>query len=237
VDHTGGKIYWADFDLNGIYRANLDGSVVTLLVSLPVDSRPYGIVVNAPAQLIYWTEYGGGKIKRANTDGTAVTTLASGLFNPTYITLDPATARMYWTEGGVGHQAIRRASTTGAGMVNLPCPVTTYGGLAFTPITTVSAPSQGPMLPAEFALQHPWPNPGSGSIEVRFALPRESRLRLSVFDLQGREVAVLAEGVLPAGNHETQWNTHASRGVRSGMYFVRLAADGRVWNQRLVVGR
>lgn len=47
------------------------------------------------------------------------------------------------------------------------------------------------------------------AVRLAFALPRESRVRLRVIDLQGREVAVLANGTLPAGRHEASWNTSA----------------------------
>ena len=232
VDHAGGKIYWADLDLSGIYRANLDGSASTLFIGLPPGSAPYGVALSPADQLVFWTEYGSGSIKSVTTGGGGQATLETGLTNPTYLTLDLVRRRMYWSEAGVGGQRIVRASMIGGLISPLPCPLTTYGGLALQPSANVSVPGGGPALPSEFALERPRPNPGNGPVLARFALPHDAEVRLSVFDLQGREVAVLAEGFTPAGVHDAQWNTD---GVRAGIYFVRLLADGRQWSQRLAL--
>jgi sugar lactone lactonase YvrE len=231
VDGAGGKIYWADFEQNTIQQANLDGSGAIVWQSLPPGSSPYGIAVNSSLQLVFWTEYGSGLLKRANTNGTGVTNLLAGLANPTYLALDSSSGRLYWCEGGFGLQRIRRATITGAAVTDLACPLTTYGGLAYQPNSQLSGPIPEP-LPIEFTLDRPRPNPGRGPIDVRFALPRESRVRVSVLDVQGREVAVLADGVMPAGRHETTWG--ARPGDAAGVYFVRLAAAGRTWTQRVV---
>ena len=72
-------------------------------------------------------------------------------------------------------------------------------------------------------------------MRVAFALPRAALVQLSVLDLQGRVVAVLAEGVFPAGLHEAVWGHEAPQGpVPAGIYFVRLASEGRAWTRRIV---
>jgi len=96
-------------------------------------------------------------------------------------------------------------------------------------VSTPDAP-----LPTAFELAPPAPNPGRGDIAIGFALPREARVRLTVLDLQGREVSVLADGVLPAGQHVRSWNDDTQHLAAAGIYFVRLAADGRTWVRRMV---
>jgi hypothetical protein len=114
----------------------------------------------------------------------------------------------------------------------LPTPIQTYGGLAFQPNGLLSTPPA--RLPTEFALASPTPNPSRGHVQVEFALPREARVRVSVLDLQGREVALLADGVLPAGRYQRSWGDGAQHRPAAGIYFVRLAADGRTWVRRIV---
>jgi hypothetical protein len=72
-----------------------------------------------------------------------------------------------------------------------------------------------------------------GAAQVEFTLPRAARARLSVVDLRGREVALLANGELPAGRHAAVWG--AGGRVRAGLYFVVLRAEGRQLSQKLVV--
>jgi hypothetical protein len=71
-----------------------------------------------------------------------------------------------------------------------------------------------------------FPNPFNPETRVPFVLDRAGYVRLAVFDLAGRQIRVLAEGVLPAGEHERLWNGRdgAGRLVPSGVYFARMVA-------------
>ena len=87
------------------------------------------------------------------------------------------------------------------------------------------------VLPVAYALGRPYPNPfggpsGSGQTAVPFALPEGARVEVSVFDLLGRRVVVLAEGAFPAGRHVAVLE---SRGLASGVYLIRavMEAEGR----------
>jgi DNA-binding beta-propeller fold protein YncE len=237
VDHADGKIYWADFDQDAIYRANLDGTLPIAWVALPPGSGPYGVAVDPGGQAVYWTEYNSGLLRRALTFEPGITNLASGLANPTYLTLDLSNALIYWAEGGAGTERIRRANTGGGGLVTLPTPLTTYGGLAFAANVTTATPDlETP--PVEFALDRLWPSPASGPIHMAFSLPRDARARLSVLDLQGREVSMLTDGIVPAGRHERVWDGRSRGGAApAGIYFVRLAVDGRTWVRRVALTR
>jgi len=90
---------------------------------------------------------------------------------------------------------------------------------------------------ADFELAPVQPNPLRGVGRIGFALPSASHVRLSVLDVQGREVAVLAEGVLEAGRHQVRWDGASSGRVGAGLYFVRLSAAGRSLVRRTVVTR
>jgi hypothetical protein len=139
---------------------------------------------------------------------------------------------MYWSEGGAGAQHIYKGPMAGGVATLLALPLTTYGGLAFVPNASVGAPPEA--LPVEFALAPLAPNPARGPVRAEFALPRESHVRLSVIDLQGREVAVLADRTYPAGRHEASWDANAGRPAPAGVYFVRMVVGGRAWMRRLV---
>ncbi|MBN1885088.1 MAG: hypothetical protein JW876_06155, partial [Candidatus Krumholzibacteriota bacterium] len=83
------------------------------------------------------------------------------------------------------------------------------------------------------------PNPFNPSTTIAFELPRDARIELVVFALDGRRVATLARGRFVAGRHEVAWDgrNDAGRHVAAGVYFYRLEADGCREAKRMVLVR
>lgn len=83
-------------------------------------------------------------------------------------------------------------------------------------------------LPLAFALHQNYPNPFNGTTLIDFDMPAPGRASLAIFDLQGHEVAVLADAAYPAGHQSAAWDGKNSSGhpVSSGIYFYRLSIDG-----------
>ncbi len=75
--------------------------------------------------------------------------------------------------------------------------------------------------PKAFALEAAYPNPFNPTTTIRYALPAESEVRLAVYDVLGREVAVLLDGRQAAGRHAVVWE---AGGLSSGVYFYRIVA-------------
>ncbi len=86
--------------------------------------------------------------------------------------------------------------------------------------------------PLEFTLYPPYPNPFNQRSLVSFHLKREGLIRLAVYDIAGREAAVLAEGFYPAGAHRAVWE---AAGVASGVYLVRLTAGDFNQTRKIVL--
>jgi DNA-binding beta-propeller fold protein YncE len=225
------SLYVCDADADMLYRFDPNG-VGGPLLALPANMRPYGIAVDESSGLVYFTEYRKGRIERCTAGGTAETVLLTTAVNPTYIALDPQEGRMFWVEGGPGTQRVMRANLDGSAAINLALPVTSYGGIAYAPASLIAGVDGSPAL--ELSLGAVSPNPAFGEAHLDFALPREGRVRLSVLDLQGREVAVLADGVQEAGRHTAALDAAA---LHPGMYFVRMRASGANLGRRLVVVR
>jgi hypothetical protein len=76
-------------------------------------------------------------------------------------------------------------------------------------------------VPKAFALEQNFPNPFNPSTRIEYALPVGARVRLSVFNTLGQEVAVLADGVESAGYKSAVWNAAS---MPSGLYFIRIEA-------------
>lgn len=73
-----------------------------------------------------------------------------------------------------------------------------------------------------------YPNPFNPSTTIRFAVDRPGRIRLSVFNVLGQEIRLLADGPRSVGVHEIEWDGRNRVGapVASGVYFVRLTNEG-----------
>jgi len=87
-------------------------------------------------------------------------------------------------------------------------------------------------VPVEHSLIRNYPNPFNSSTEIRYALSEQGNAELIVYDLMGREVAVLVDEVQPAGNYSLTWD--ASR-QSSGVYFARLRTNAQSFVCRLVL--
>ena len=70
---------------------------------------------------------------------------------------------------------------------------------------------------------------------MRFALPRQARVKLTIYDAAGRRVCELASGARPAGEQAIAWDLRDERGhaVSAGLYFARLEAEGRSVTRKL----
>jgi uncharacterized repeat protein (TIGR01451 family) len=90
--------------------------------------------------------------------------------------------------------------------------------------TAVKWPAEHAVVPSLIELEQNYPNPFNPTTTIGYYLPRAMTVRLTVFDVAGREVAVLINNeTRAAGRH--QLTLDASR-MPSGLYFYRLSSDG-----------
>lgn len=76
-------------------------------------------------------------------------------------------------------------------------------------------------LPTEFNLSQNYPNPFNPITTIEYNLPQAVPVKLQVFDLNGRLVRTLVDGIKPAGHYSAVWN---ARNDASSIYFFRLQA-------------
>jgi hypothetical protein len=86
-------------------------------------------------------------------------------------------------------------------------------------------------IPEEFSLIQNYPNPFNPATVISYHLPVLSDVKLAIYDLLGREVAVLVNEKMDAGVHEVRFEASA---LPSGMFFYRLNAGDFVQTKRLV---
>ena len=90
-----------------------------------------------------------------------------------------------------------------------------------------SAISEVKLIPSDFSLQQNFPNPFNPSTEIRFDLPEEGQVELSVFNMQGQKVRTLESGKMAPGYHAIIWNGTNDKGSRvsTGMYFYSIQTN------------
>jgi hypothetical protein len=80
----------------------------------------------------------------------------------------------------------------------------------------------------------PRPNPAKDAVLVEVRIPAVKRIRIEVLAASGRRVATLADGPIAPGAPPIEWDAGA---VPSGVYFLRMTADGRTEIRTVVVAR
>ncbi|MEW6509855.1 MAG: glycoside hydrolase family 3 C-terminal domain-containing protein [Bacteroidota bacterium] len=95
-----------------------------------------------------------------------------------------------------------------------------------------SGVDHGRTLPSSFALRGNYPNPFNLTTTIGIDVPRGGAVSLRIYDLLGREVAVLLEGPTAPGGYRIVWN---ASGLASGTYFCRLSAEGFSETKRLLL--
>ena len=86
-------------------------------------------------------------------------------------------------------------------------------------------------------LEQNHPNPFHSATEIAFELAEPMATRITIYDVTGRAVRTLIEGMVGAGWHDVRWDGHDTRGNRvpSGVYAYRLEAGGMVDTRQMIV--
>lgn len=87
-------------------------------------------------------------------------------------------------------------------------------------------------LPVEYTLEQNYPNPFNPSTIIRYAIPKTSKVKLSVYDILGRQVATLVNEVQNTGIYNVQFDAGA---FSSGVYIYRLEAGDFIESQSMIL--
>ena len=91
-------------------------------------------------------------------------------------------------------------------------------------------------IPTEFSLIQNYPNPFNPKTNIRFALPKDSFVKLNVYDVNGKLVDEIVNDYLQLGLHNIEWGGLDTYGreVSSGIYFYRIEASGYTKTYKMV---
>ena len=88
------------------------------------------------------------------------------------------------------------------------------------------------VMPFRYELHQNYPNPFNPSTTIHYDLPKQSKVKMVVYDILGREVATLVNETKNAGSYQVIWNANR---VASGVYFYRLQADAFTETKKLMI--
>ncbi|HXX65362.1 MAG TPA: T9SS type A sorting domain-containing protein [Bacteroidota bacterium] len=99
---------------------------------------------------------------------------------------------------------------------------------------TATAVAQVAQVPHTYALEQNYPNPFNPSTVISYDLASTGTVRLTVYDILGREVERLVDGIQSAGSHQVRFD---GNGLSSGVYIYRLQSPGAVLERKMVLAK
>jgi len=78
------------------------------------------------------------------------------------------------------------------------------------------------LIPGEYYISQNYPNPFNPSTVIKYSIPEESNLRMTIYNSLGKEIGILVDDTLQAGFYEEQWNAD---GFSSGVYYIKMNAE------------
>jgi photosystem II stability/assembly factor-like uncharacterized protein len=205
INNSTGMIF-AGTNGGGVYRSADSGATwVPVNISL-TNADVLSLAVNSTSGLVFAATVGGGAFRSAD-NGDHWSPVNSGL-----------TTLQVWS------LAINTGGYLLAG--------TKRGGVFRSVQTTSSAKGSDDKMPTLFSLKQNYPNPFNPSTVIEFALPQQSQVNLTIYNVLGEPVATLVDEVRPAGTYSSRFD--ATR-LATGIYFYRLKAGEFQQTRKLVL--
>jgi hypothetical protein len=87
-------------------------------------------------------------------------------------------------------------------------------------------------IPSNYWLSQNYPNPFNPQTKIKFGIPEQTFVKLILYDVLGREVAILVNSNLKAGEYNVSWDASA---ISSGIYFYRLETEKYTQTKKMVL--
>ena len=212
----GALVYVADskndrvivLDTNGVYKASITGDFSTPTAVMVTDSGTIYLTDGSDGKLKGITPLGGSIVAISASGGSKLRGLVPSENGHSVFTLAP--------QPNVVHKLRIQSDDS------LPRGVQSAGNLN---------------LPKLLSLSQPFPNPARTRLTINYALPRQARVTLKLYDIAGKLVTTFANGSQRPGYYHIAWNRQDARGrsVPAGVYFCALTADGKRLTRKVVL--
>jgi photosystem II stability/assembly factor-like uncharacterized protein len=142
---------------------------------------------------------------------------------------------MYSTNGGVSwicevwssNQVLTGVTTTSTDVY-----IVGDGGFIYKAALPVGINQIGSTVPDKYILSQNYPNPFNPVTNIEFSVPKNGAVKLTVFDITGKELAVLVNQILSIGKYKVDYN---GANLSSGTYFYRLQTNDFVATKKMVL--
>jgi hypothetical protein len=93
--------------------------------------------------------------------------------------------------------------------------------------------------PTDYALRQNYPNPFNPATQIRYDVPKPSRVRIDVFNVLGQKIRTLVDEQKPAGSHTVLWDGRMDNGdlAASGVYTYRMTTGDFTQSKKLLLMR
>jgi hypothetical protein len=98
--------------------------------------------------------------------------------------------------------------------------------------STIGISTIGSSIPSEYMLKQNYPNPFNPATRIEFIVPQKGNVNLIIYDIMGREVALLVNSVLESGSYEYNFN---AVNIAAGVYFYRLETNEFIETKKMIL--
>jgi hypothetical protein len=189
-------------------------------------------ILDSTRTVAYWFGF------KVGGDPTVMNIYRIDLVHRTWVVSESYTSSHYWS--GIAMNMLHDGTILVTGGTTSNDYGTNFNPVAgttcflYTPVTGIKEEPAYSGQPGAFRLEQNYPNPFNPSTTITYQVSDIGYLKLAVYDILGREVAVLAEGQVPVGTHSVTWN---GSGMAGGVYFCRLEAGAFVQTRKMLLAK
>lgn len=107
-----------------------------------------------------------------------------------------------------------------------------FDSVLFQIIETLNIDESNQLVPNDFKLHHPYPNPFNATLTIRFSVPISGLVNLTSYDIEGIEIEILINQHFKIGTHSITWD---GQNQSSGIYFIRMISGNFQETQKVLL--
>jgi hypothetical protein len=110
--------------------------------------------------------------------------------------------------------------------------VTTTGGITRIDGNIVGIEPISSLIPGTYSLSQNYPNPFNPNTNIKFDIPKQTFVKVAIYNTMGQEVANLVNEDLQAGQYEVSWT---AANVSSGIYFYSIISNDFTMTKKMML--